>query len=191
MVRSVTEMLDSAEPRSTGRPGAQALILLAGSAALAGGAAVLLIARHRLWAGASAAGSAAGLLLANVPGGPRARRSAGFAYLVLDLAFDTCILAPIAWVARLGSPRVSVLALVGLGASYVASYERARGASLGFSGSEGFLYRALRAALLVFGLLTGWIEQTLWAFAAVALAAAAVRAWSVAGQHRSSVRGPA
>src|SRR5205823_5374220 len=127
-----------AEPRTTGRSGTQSLILLAGSAALAGGAAALLIARHRMWAGASAAGSAAGLLLANGPGELRGGRLARFAYLVLDLAFDTCLLAPIAWVARLASPRVSVLALVGLGASYVASYERARGASLGFSGSESF-----------------------------------------------------
>jgi hypothetical protein len=72
-----------------------------------------------------------------------------------------------------------------LGASYVASYERARGRSLGFAGSEGFLYRAVRAFLLVFGLLTGWIEASLWAFAVLTVFAAAVRAWSVAEQHRA------
>ena len=51
---------------------------------------------------------------------------------LLDRALEACVLAPVAWVSRDGSPRVAVLALVGLGASYLASYERARGESLGF-----------------------------------------------------------
>ena len=80
-------------------------------------------------------------------------------------------------------------ALVGLGASYVASYERARGRSLGYAGSEGFLYRAVRALLLVLGLLSGWIEAALWAFVGLTILAAALRAWSVAEQHRASFHG--
>lgn len=179
----MTDILDAPAPRSS--VGTQGLALLAGSAALAAGTAALLITRNRLWAGVSAAGSALLLLAASIQWGLEGGRRSRFAYLVLDLGFDTSILAPLAWVARLPSTRVAVLALVGLGASYVASYERARGRSLGYAGSEGFLYRAVRALLLVFGLLTGWIEASLWAFAVLTVFAAAVRAWSVAEQHRA------
>ena len=179
----MTDILDAPAPRSG--VGTQGLALLAGSAALAAGTAALLITRNRLWAGVSAAGSAVLLLAASIQWGLEGGRRSRFAYLVLDLAFDTSILAPIAWVARLPSSRIAVLALIGLGASYVASYERARGRSLGYAGSEGFLYRAVRALILVFGLLTGWVEGALWAFVLLTVVAAAVRAWSVAEQHRA------
>jgi hypothetical protein len=179
----VTDILDA--PASRSRVETPGLVLLAGSAALAAATAALLINRSRLWAGVSAAASALLLLAASIQWGLEGGRRSRFAYLVLDLAFDTSILAPIAWVARLPSPRIAVLALVGLGASYVASYERARGRSLGYAGSEGFLYRAVRAFILVLGLLTGWVQGALWAFVALTVVAAAVRAWSVAEQHRA------
>ncbi len=189
MVRCVAEMLDAPAPRSATASGTQGLILLAGSAALSAATASLLLTRNRLWAGFSASLSTVGLLAAAILWGLHGGRRPRFAYLVLDLAFDTSILAPIAWVARLPSTRVAVLALVGLGASYVASYERTRGRSLGYAGSEGFLYRAVRALLLVLGLLTGWIEAALWAFVVLTVLAAVVRAWSVAEQHRASFNG--
>jgi hypothetical protein len=189
MVRSVPEMLDSPAPRSVTASGTQGLALLAGSAALAGTTAILLITRNRWWAGVTASASAVGLLTASIQWGLHGGRRARFAYLVLDLAFDTSILAPIAWVARLPSKRVAILALVGLGASYVASYERARGRSLGYAGSERFLYRAVRIVLLVVGLLTGRVQATLWAFVVLTLTTAALRAWSVADQHRDSIQG--
>jgi hypothetical protein len=169
--------------------GTQSLVVLAGSAALSAATASLLITRNRMWAGVAATASGLGLLVASVQWGLHGGRRARFAYLVLDLGFDTSVLAPLAWVARLPSTRVAVLALVGLGASYVASYERARGRALGYVGSEGFLYRAMRAFLLALGLLTGWVEPTLWAFVVLALTAAALRAWSVARQQRSGLGG--
>jgi hypothetical protein len=177
-------MLDLPAPRAGTASGTQGLVLLAGSAALSATTASLLITRNRMWAGVAASASGLGLLAATVRWGVHGGRRARFAYLVLDLAYDTSILAPIAWVARLPSPRVAVLALVGLGASYVASYERARGRALGYAGSEGFLYRAVRAVLLALGLLAGWVEATLWAFVVLTVLAAALRAWSVAEQRR-------
>jgi hypothetical protein len=140
-----------------------------------------------MWAGVAATASGLGLLVASVQWGLHGGRRARFAYLVLDLGFDTSVLAPLAWIARLPSTRVAVLALVGLGASYVASYERARGKALGYVGSEGFVYRALRVFILALGLLTGWVEATLWAFVVLTVLAAALRAWSVAQQQRRSL----
>jgi hypothetical protein len=87
-------------------------------------------------------------------------------------------------VMRSGSNWDAVLALVGLGASYLASYQRARGEALGYVGSESLSYRLSREGLLVLGLLTGWIAASLWAFTALTLAAAAVRAWNIVLQER-------
>jgi uncharacterized membrane protein YphA (DoxX/SURF4 family) len=75
---------------------------------------------------------------------------------------------------------------VGLGAAYLASYERAKGQALGYVGVESLGYRVTREALLVFGLLTGWVAGALWAFTIVTLAAVGARAWNVAIQERYS-----
>jgi hypothetical protein len=101
------------------------------------------------------------------------------AVLVLDRVLDASVLAPLAWIARVDDPRVAALALFGLGASFVASYERARGRSLRFPGSERVEYLAVRDGALVLALLTGAVEPFLWIFAAVAGAAVAVRWWNV------------
>lgn len=114
------------------------------------------------------------------------RHAERFADGVLDRVFDACVLVPLAWVARSGSNLDAFLALLGLGASYLASYERARGEALGYRGSENLAYRATRYTTLVLGLLTGWLHATLWIFAALTIAAAAVRAWNVAVQERRS-----
>ena len=125
-----------------------------------------------------------------VAGTTRARaggsRDVLFAELIVDRVFDASILAPLVWVWRFHSSRVALLALIGLAASFIASYERARGRSLGYRGRETVGYRTVRAAILVLGLLTGWIEAALWAFVVVTLAAAAVRTWNVAQQERRS-----
>lgn len=111
-------------------------------------------------------------------------RRSQFAERVLDRLFDACLLAAVAWVSRPGSPEVSVLALAGLGASYVAAYERARGEGLGYRGVETMAYRAVRQGLLVAALVTGWLALFLGGFLAVTGLAAAVRASNVATQER-------
>jgi CDP-diacylglycerol---glycerol-3-phosphate 3-phosphatidyltransferase len=157
------------------------LLPFAVAAPLCGGAAALILFDHPVWAGLSALVAAALYLSASEPpGDPRTT----FAGRMLDRAFEACTLAPLAWVARQASPRVAVLALVGLGASYLASYERARGESLGYREGEGGMFRTARAALLVVALLTGWIESLLWAFAVLTGSASAVRAVNVAHQER-------
>jgi len=63
-------------------------------------------------------------------------RRAAFAARILDRVHDASVLAPLAWVARSTDGRIGILALVGLGAAFVAAYERARGAALGFTVRE-------------------------------------------------------
>ncbi len=160
------------------------VVSLAAGAGALGAAAWLILAGHRLLAGVAALVAAVATL---GPTGDRAtarRPRLALAGRLLDRAFEGAILAPLAWVARLGSVRVSALALIGLGASYLASYERARGQALGYRELEGTGYRTLRAAILVAGLLTGWVEASLWAFAALTVSASAVRAGNVARQER-------
>jgi hypothetical protein len=168
-------------PSSRGR--APSAIPFGVAAACCGLTAWLILSHHRLLGGLAALVAAAVLASVadrRVVAHPRV----GFAGRMLDRVFEACLLAPMAWVARQGSPRVSVLALVGLGASYLASYERARGESLGYRQREGTPFRAARMAMLVVALLTGWIEALLWAFGLLTIAASAVRAANVARQER-------
>ena len=158
VVRSAPDM-----PDQVARARGPMVSLAVGAGAL-GGAAWLILAGHRLLAGVAALAGAVATL---GPTGDRAtarRPRLTLAGRLLDRAFEGAILAPLAWVARQGSVRVSVLALVGLGASYLASYERARGESLGYREAEGPGFRTVRAGLLVLALLTGWVEFWLWAF---------------------------
>ena len=178
MVRSAPDM-----PDQVARARGPVVSLAVGAGALAA-AAWLLLAGHRLLAGVAALVGAVATL---GPTGDRAtarRPRLALAGRLLDRALEGAILAPLAWVARQGSARVSVLALVGLGASYLASYERARGQALGYRELEGAGYRTLRAAILVAGLLTGWVEASLWTFATLTVSASAVRAGNVARQER-------
>jgi phosphatidylinositol phosphate synthase len=168
----------------------RALAAMAASGLLSGLAAALLLTHHRLSAGLAALSSAAALLVGSIQargeGGfsERLLGRAGLVERILDLGFDASILVPLAWVMRAGSNWDAVLAMVGFGAAYLASYERARGEALGYVGSESVGYRLTREALLVLGLLTGWIAASLWAFTSLTVAAAAVRAWNIVVQER-------
>jgi hypothetical protein len=159
-------------------------LLLAASAAGAGGAAALLVFRHPGWAGAVALVGAVALSWGVVVAADHADDRSRLAARVADPVFDACLLAAIAWTARHSSTRVAVLALVSMGAAYVAAYERARAESLGYRGVESPGYRATRSALLVAGLLFGLVEPALWAFAALATAALVARAANVAVQEK-------
>jgi phosphatidylglycerophosphate synthase len=145
--------------------------------------AVLLVTGHPRVGGVVAVVGGTALLAGTAGARESGRTRERLGELVLDRVFDASILAPVAWAARHGSARTAALALFALGASFVASYERARGEALGYRGSEGFGYRATRVALLVLGLLTGWVEAALWLFLLVTVGAAVVRAWNVSRQE--------
>jgi hypothetical protein len=172
------------------RPLSWALAMLAVSGVLSGLTAALLLTRHRVPAGFSALGAGAALLAGSMligreagghaPTSGRAR----LAERILDVGFDASILVPLAWVMRAGSDWDAILAIVGLGAAYLASYQRAKGKGLGYAGSENLGYRVTREAILVLGLLTGWLAPALWTFTVLAVAAACVRAWNVVIQER-------
>jgi hypothetical protein len=162
------------------------LALLLGSAALLGGAAELILARHLRLAGGAALPAIAGVIGVTVLAGRQRSARLQFAAQLMDRAFDGCILAPVAWVARTSSHRIAILALVGLSVSFLASYERARGEALDYRGSERVEYQAARMSLLALGLVAAWVEPTLWAFLILTASAACVRAWNVIRQQRKT-----
>ena len=159
-------------------------LLLAATVLLCAGTAPLILTRHRLLAGLVALAGATALLAAEAIG-PRTGRSRElFGVRMLDRVYEATILVPLAWVTRAGDNGDALLALVGLGSSFLASYQRAKGQALGYRGDEGTLFQGTRYAILVLALLTGWLLAGLWAFAVLTVAAAAIRAWNVARQDR-------
>ena len=147
-------------------------------------AALLILSGLTVWAGLAAAAASvalvAGSRASSVQGSPRPQ----LAEVFVDRLFEFCLLAPVAWAWRLSAPRISILALVGLGTAYLASYERARAQSLGYKAVEGLGYRASKAAVLSLAFLSGSPEPWLWGFLALTLAAAVVRGWNVVRQDR-------
>jgi phosphatidylglycerophosphate synthase len=175
-------------PRAGASLSAAALNLLGASAVVGGLAAWLILAGHRVPAGL--AGVVAVLLLqgGHAAAARSGRPSEGFADRVVDRVLDACLLAPIAWVLRHGPSRPAVLALVALGATFLAAYVRARGWSLGYRIAETAPYRLLRGLVIAIGLLTGWVEAAMWIVAVLSLAAAAVRTLDVIRQERANPR---
>jgi hypothetical protein len=171
----------SARPRTT----ATRLSLVIG-AALAVAAGALVLARVPREAAACAGVSAVLLLV----GGHRSNHGAGDALdrmldELLDRLWDGVILASIAWTVRHTDPHVAAAALAALGASFLSSYVRARGASLGYTVEESHVTRGLRYALVVAGLGFGWLGWTVWATFGVSVLAVLVRASQVAKEERA------
>jgi hypothetical protein len=155
--------------------------LLAAAALLSAGIAASILTRHRLVGGLVALAGAADLVFVERSGeGTRSR----FAGRVLDRVFEASILVPLAWVTRAGANTDSVLALIGLGASYLAAYQRAKGLALHYHATEAPAFLLTRYAILVLALLTGWLLAGLWVYVVVTVAAAGVQAWNVARQER-------
>jgi hypothetical protein len=162
--------------------------LLALALVLSAGTAALILTRHRLLSGILAVGGGAALLAAESSVSDLPRSGRAFAGRMLDRLYEACILVPLAWVTRSGPDADTVLALVGLGASYLASYERAKGQALGYHGVERAQFQRTRYVILALALLTGWLFGWLLVFAILTVAAAGVQAWNVVRQDRA---GPA
>ena len=170
-----------ARPRTT----ATRLSLVIG-AALAVAAGTLVLARLPR-TGSACAGVSAVLLLI---GGHRSNHGAGDALdrmldELLDRLWDGVILASIAWTVRGSDPYVAAAALAALGASFLSSYVRARGAALGYSVEESHVTRGLRYGLIVAGLAFGWLGWTVWATFGVSVLAVLVRTSQVAKEERA------
>jgi hypothetical protein len=167
------------------RTTATRLSLVSGAVlACVAGALVLALRPHE----AALAATASGVLL--LIGGHRANHGAGepldrMLDELLDRLWDVAILAPIAWAARDAAPHISAGALVALGASFVSSYVRARGAALRYTVEESHVTRGIRYALIAAGLGFGWLRWSIWVCAFVAFAAAIVRTSQVAKEERS------
>ena len=170
-----------ARPRTTSTR--VALVAGAGLAVAAGG---LVLTRHAHVSAACAAASGVCLLV----GGHRANHGAGDALdrmldELLDRCWDGLILTPIAWVSRGPSPHVAAGALVALGASFLSSYVRARGAALRYTVEESHVTRGIRYALISAGLAFGWLGWAIWVAAVVSILAVIVRTSQVAKEERA------
>jgi hypothetical protein len=102
---------------------------------------------------------------------------------LLDRTFDGVVLGAIAWEERSDMPPVAAGALVALGAGYLSSYVRARGASLGYDVQESTVTRGIRYALLSAGLAFGRLGWAVWAVAVLAVLASLIRTMQVAKEE--------
>ena len=199
MIRS-SDLMPRPSGRSLPQPVSGAYVAIPPlCAVLSGAAAALILTGYSDVAGVAALLCAALLVLAEVRGsqgvtGMNELRVPRFQFglRMCNSIFDASILAPLAWTERATAPRVAVIALIGLGASYLVSYQLARGQALGYSGWESVPYRIATAALLVFALLArsldeAVLEVALWLFASLAVAGAFRRAWDVRKQDREAV----
>jgi hypothetical protein len=180
-------MAERAATHRPRNPTGAGLALMVLAVASSGLCAWFILQYHRIPGGAFALVAVMAEVAGRDLGGTRGLRGR-FVQRLLDRLFEAAVLTPLAWDFRATAPRVSVLALVALGASYVASYELAKGTALGYLGHETVGYRTLRAAILAAGLLSGWIEASLWVFTALTVAAAAVRWTNVTQQDRRARR---
>jgi hypothetical protein len=156
-------------------------------AALAGAAAVAIVAGEQRVGGALSSIGAAMLLF----GGHRANHGEGgpvdrMLTELFDRAWDASVLGAIAWTERTAAPEIAIGALVALCASFLSSYVRARGAALGYSVEESHVTRGLRYGLVSAGLLFSWLPWSVWAAAGVGALAALVRTAQVAEEERAS-----
>jgi hypothetical protein len=205
MVRS-SDLMPRSSGRSLPRPSSAGFVAIPPLCAiLSGGTAALIFAGQPVAAGFVALVCAALLVTAETRGrhllrdmdDARARRFK-FGLRVYSPIFDASILLPLAWTQRVTAPRITAIALAGLGASYLVSYQLARGQGLGYIGWDSAPFRMATAALLLFALLGGTLEEALleaplWLFAVISAAAVFRRAWDVRKQDRGAVasRGPA
>jgi phosphatidylglycerophosphate synthase len=162
----------------------RAVLLLGGIVTIA--AAWFIVSRRADPAAVCAASSAVLLLL----GGHRANHGDGVPFdrmldALLDRVWDGSVLGAIAWSAHGTAPGVAAGALIALGASYLSSYIRARGASLGYTVEESHLTRGVRYGLVVYGLAFDRLGWTLWAVAGISMLAVIVRTTQVAKEERA------
>jgi hypothetical protein len=174
-----------AKPTHPARREPAALALLGLSLVGAAAAATLLL------TGRPAAGGVAAIVAAiaqfAVVSAPSGRVAFGLG-AVAPLC-DAAILAPLVWTHRFDDSAVAALALITLGTTLVASYERARSDALGYRVSSMKAMRFVRQVLPAAGVIAGaaWLMGSLWAALAVAGIALVARAAGVVTQDRAGL----
>jgi phosphatidylglycerophosphate synthase len=94
----------------------------------------------------------------------RATKFGAFLDSVLDRYSDALLFLAIAWhLAAQGSHTGSFLSIGSLVGALLISYARARAEGIGQSCHTGVMERPERLVLLIFGTLTGWLLEVLWA----------------------------
>jgi phosphatidylglycerophosphate synthase len=159
-------------------------VLLVGAAFTAASAA-LIVARRTDPAAICAAVSAILLLL----GGHRANHGDGAPFdrmldALADRGWDGAMLGALAWMAHGVDTAIAVAALIALCASFISSYIRARGASLGYTVEESHVTRGVRYGLVVYGLAFDALRWTLWTAAGISILAVVVRTMQVAKEEQ-------
>lgn len=182
-------MARSRTPQLRGAPALSSSLVLLAAMLLTATAAALILLRHPRIAGAVALLAGAAILWGWFIAHGEATARSRFVSMLVDPLYDSVILASVAWVARTDEPRLAALAIVALGLSYVAAYERARADALGFRTFESVGYRAARIALISIALIADQLTIALWLFISLTGAAVTVRAVNVAMQHRRSKPG--
>jgi hypothetical protein len=183
MVGSPTVAAVSTQARVRRRGTALAASIVAALASVAAG--VMIVDRRFALGAALSAAAAAGLMVGGVLAhGDRLLRERTLDSFV-DRLFDGAVLGSIVWVERLDRPGAAAAALVGLAASYLGSYVRARGNSLDYRVEESMVTRGIRYGLVVLALVLDVSTWVLWALAVFALLAAFVRASQVAKEERA------
>ncbi|HXX53750.1 MAG TPA: CDP-alcohol phosphatidyltransferase family protein, partial [Thermodesulfovibrionales bacterium] len=82
---------------------------------------------------------------------------------LLDRYSDSFLFLSIAWyLGRLGDSTGAFLSIGTMVGSFLVSYARARGESLGVQSQVGIMERPERIILLVIATLTGWLIPVLW-----------------------------
>ncbi len=175
-------MMTAAERRRTSSWAARALLLLAALLIVLAGWSI--VAREPERGGGLLLGAAVCLVAVALLPGARSSRDVLLASLA-DRLFDGVALATIAWAYREAAPATAAGALVALGASFLSSYIRVRGAALGYGVEEALATRAIGYALVSVGLLVGWIGWTVWVLAGLMALAGAIRASQVAKEERA------
>lgn len=157
-------------------PGGRNAVALAGlQSVLAGAAWWAIVAREVRLAGLAVA-AAAGAGLAATTLADRARSGRGaFAAEAAERLLDAASLAPLAFVAHRGDPRLALAAIVVLGLGAVAAYTRARARGLGVEAERWPWYATGRTLALAAGLLLGRPEPFLWGMAAADAAVLTLR----------------
>ena len=174
------------EPRSRELAGGrgQAVAAVTAAAGLVAVATWLVFDGREVPAGAAAAGAGALVILAALAARRTGDRLLLFVDSVADLAYTGCLLSAIALTTRDEDAPAAGAAVGALVATFLGSYVRARGQSLGYPVEESVATRVVRYGLVSGGLAFQQKDAAMFTLLGLTLLIAAVRASQVVKKER-------